>query len=44
MIPDEPEDEPTPPPPADSGAALRDAIEADEARDLEEGEGKDRFR
>lgn len=31
------------PPPADSAAALRDAVEADEDEDISEGEGKDRF-
>jgi hypothetical protein len=42
MSPDEPE-EPDAPPPADSGAAFRDAVEADEDQSIREGEQTDRF-
>lgn len=44
MTPDDPdEEEAEAPPPADSAATLRDAVEADEQQDEDIGEGKDRF-
>lgn len=44
MTPDDPdEEEAEAPPPADSGAGMTQAIEADEQADIDQGEGKDRF-